>query len=163
MVYNWIIGRAGNWFFDKANLEMKYIVEQIQLLCKAIAKMRAGNRCEICGELPPEGHHIFFGASKADWQTWSNPDFYASVCSVCHRTGPAAAHVDNKVFLSVYLPKIDQERRQAVMARIDSPAERPAMKCPYKAVLARLKEQYEELESTCWMDADMEPEYGRAR
>jgi len=134
---------------------MKYIIKQIELLCKAIARMRAGNRCEICGKTAVHLHHIFFGARKSDWRSYSSPDFYASLCPQHHLYAPESPHKDNQTFLAIFLPKIEQERRQAIMA-FDEDHSRPP-KPDYKAIHANLKRQYEEIESICWMDADCEP------
>lgn len=131
---------------------MTYVTNQIQLLCKAICRLRAGGRCEICGELGLHQHHIFFGKWKLDWRTFSNPDFYACLCTEHHLYAPEAPHVDNNTFLAIFLPKIEESRCEAIMGFERGNPGRP----DYKQIRADLKQQLEELESVCWMDTDIE-------
>lgn len=145
---------------------MRREVVRIELLCKAIAKIRAGGsadggvgRCEMCGEVGDVHlHHIFFGSWRSDWRTFSEPDFYASLCFDCHLESMAAPHKDNDTFLALFLPRIDFSRCQAIMDFKENPG--VAGKPDYKRIIADLEPQYKEAESDSWMNFDIEPDYG---
>lgn len=122
--------------------------DQIQLDCKAICRMRAGGRCEMCGELGLHQHHIFFGKWRSDWRTFSNPDFYACLCTDHHLYAPDAPHVDNETFLAIFLPKVEDSRSEAITGFEGGNPDSP----DHKEIRANLQQQRKDLENICWMD-----------
>ncbi len=140
---------------------MYWRIDKIDQVCKAIAKMRAGGCCEMCGNPVGEGHHIIFGADKGDWTAFCEPDFYAWLCADCHKYRPEAPHVDNDTFLAVYLAKIMSSQAQAIMARLEAPKNYHIPRPDWKEIMAELQDRYDEAEQTGWMDAEIELPYGQ--
>lgn len=112
----------------------------------------------MCGRLAVHQHHVFFGKWHGDWRTYSEPDFYASLCFNCHMEAVEAPHMDNSAFLAAFLPKIELERCRAIISFDTNPGICP--KPDYKKIIADLMLQYKEAESSGWMNADIVPAWG---
>ena len=126
---------------------------ECELLCKAIARLRAGGRCEMTGEITNETHHVFFGSATA-WQLRYNHNFFMCLAGGPHRLDPTAPHVDNEAFLQIL--RTDSRFRgkkhvEIILSAIDEPT--PAAVTPDWNLLYRaLKAEHLRFEATSWMD-----------
>jgi len=151
---------------DRRHVAKSHKHKQCEDLCKKIAIMRAGGRCEICGEPSPEGHHIFYGSQyRNNLHLTFNPLFYAAACGGCHRIKRYAAHVDNEAFLIILQEKLlnggQEARWRAIAAALKAPIDTDYVTLDLKEVYADLVVEYHELEAIRWMDTDIEAEFGR--
>lgn len=133
---------------------------QCELLCKQIARLRAGGRCEISGRPGPEVHHVFFGRA-VPWQLKYNHNFYICLAGDQHRTRDDAPHIDNDKFIELITNRLaDRPHVQLILRQLELP--RPEIIKPDWYVLHKaLKAEHDRFEATCWMDSDIKPEYGR--
>ena len=140
---------------------MTHIEKQIQRLCREICKMQSDGRCVFCGD-PAEAHHLFFdGKHRANWQARTDPDYFTALCGKCHRHAKFAPHVNATKFWKKLAKHIEPKKMCKILDM--KYALRTFEKPDCKDIHASLVEQYKKLKETHWMDADIEPEYGRVK
>lgn len=134
---------------------------QCELLCKEIARLRAGGRCEMTGEPTNETHHVFYG-SATPWQLRYNPTYFLCLAGGPHRLDKKSPHVDNEAFLKIL--RTDSRFRgidhiEKILEAVDDP---PAadIKPDWNILHRALKEECRRWESMAWMD-DTQIEPGR--
>ena len=140
------------------NIRSSTKYKQCDEICRAIALLRAGNRCELCPNkksLPIERHHIFFGRYAAYWQLRLNHNFQIILCSKSHKTAPYAPHVDLKAFYVILGDRLlhtDRARLTVITAQRDTVNQLDNSSPPLDVLHKALKAEYENMESTNWMD-----------
>lgn len=137
---------------------MIYKEEQCKKLCYAIARMRCQGRCEFCGNTA-EIHRIFFGLQwMKNWKARYNHLFFIGLCADNHKYEPDAPHIDNDKFFETLTQKLftkDNDRLVAIMEFKDNPDRNPP-KPDWKIIHEKLKNEYQKLEKTNWIDADID-------
>ena len=140
-----------------------------QVLCCAIAKLRATGRCEMrCFAEATEGHHAFFGRRwRAYWELLVNENYYIALCSHHHRYDVACPHKDDDRFFGlikeektreVYrkrLCRIPPERVALLLcqrARLHQQKFKPDRECDGAAELLRLNKEFKKWQAIFEMD-----------
>jgi len=152
------------------NIRSTYKYKTCDDICRAIALLRARTRCEICPNKenrPIERHHIFFGRYAAYWQLRLNHNFQIILCSYCHHNAPYAPHrheENNKAFItkmSARLRETDPERLVVIDQARHTINQLNNSRPPLDVLHKALKEEYERIESTSWMDMESQVPPGR--
>jgi len=123
--------------------------------------------CVICGWTPPElgqlnAHHIWF-QSAGNWKVLFDIDFGTSLCRWCHLEREYAPHVDNEKFLEKILPRIKQDspdRAAKIIKFLNEPKEVLTEKPCYAEIAGKLQLKFKELESSYWMNKDIDNSRG---
>ena len=143
-----------------------------QVLCKGIAKYRAGGRCEMqCRREATEGHHVFFGNRwRAYWQLLVNENFYLGLCVLHHKTGSKfiTPHGEEYHWWEMMREEINKtqfkgfctippDRVAVLLAQKDRLYKQdflPDRDCDGSRELARLKMEFEKWKAIYEMDQD---------
>ena len=128
--------------------------DQCELHCKAIARLRARNRCEFSGVQAESVHHVFFGQWEGNWKARFNHLFFIVLCDDRHLRSLDAPHVNNKLFFKTLQKKLfiqDDDRLVSIMTFKDRPDRNPG-RPDYDALLRELKAVRRSYEEVAWMD-----------
>lgn len=142
---------------------MKWIERQCRSLWYAV--VHAENpHCLMCGStVNIEAHHTV-PKSRGNPYVQYDPDYGIGLCAGCHRELPHSAHASPTRFILRAEPKLYAvlgiKRAEKIMeAYCYGHACR--VKMDWRLVRNELAKRLEKAECS-WMDADIEPEYGRA-
>lgn len=128
---------------------------QCELLCKAIARLRAGGRCELSGVSTDTVHHIFYGKQwEGNYKARYNHLFFIPLSTFRHLHRADAPHVNNNIFFKVLEKKlypIDPDRLISIMTFRNNPDRDPG-KPDWEKILLELRAVHKSYDDTAWMD-----------